>query len=76
MSFRVVLIENQMDIKVKLDNLVFIKDEGEVRIPVSDISTIVIDNLKLNISMRTLCLLAQNNVGVIICDQELSLIHI
>ena len=52
MSFRVVLIENQMDIKVKLDNLVFIKDEGEVRIPVSDISTIVIDNLKLNISMR------------------------
>ena len=35
-----------------------------------DISTIVIDNLKLNVSMRTLCLLAQNNVGVIICDQE------
>ena len=70
MSFRVVLIENQMDIKVKLDNLVFIKDEGEVRIPVSDISTIVIDNLNMNISMRTLCLLAQNNVGVIICDQE------
>ena len=70
MSFRVVLIENQMDIKVKLDNLVFQKDEKEIRIPVSDISTIVIDNLKLNLSARTLCLLAQNNVAVVLCNQE------
>lgn len=43
MSFRVVLIENQVDVKVNLDNLVFKKDGREIRIPVSDISTIVID---------------------------------
>ena len=70
MSFRVVLIENQVDVKVNLDNLVFKKDGREIRIPVSDISTIVIDNLKSNISVRTLCLLAQNNVGVVVCNQE------
>lgn len=70
MSFRVVLIENQVDVKVNLDNLVFKKEGQEIRIPVSDISTIVIDNLKINISARTLCLLAQNNVGVVICNQE------
>lgn len=59
-----------MDVKVKLDNLVFRKDDQEIRIPVEDVSTIVIDNLQMNISTRTLCLLAQRNVGVILCDQQ------
>lgn len=70
MAFRVLMLENQMDVKVKLDNLVFRKDDQEIRIPVEDVSTIVIDNLQMNISTRTLCLLAQRNVGVILCDQQ------
>lgn len=70
MAFRVLMLENQMDVKVKLDNLVFRKDDREIRIPVEDVSTIVIDNLQMNISTRTLCLLAQRNVGVILCDQQ------
>lgn len=49
MAFRVVLIENEIDAKIKLDNLVLNTCEGEIWIPVSDISIIVLDNLPNNI---------------------------
>ena len=70
MAFRVVLIENEMSLKVNLDNLVCSKDEGDVRIPLSDISVIVIDNLKINISVRLLNQLAGSNIAVVVCDLE------
>ena len=70
MSFRVVLIENEVNIKVKLNNLIVIKEDKEIWIPIDDISTIVVDNLKINMSSRMLSTLADNNVGVVICNQE------
>ena len=69
MAFRVVMIENGMDIKVRLENLIFYKPEGEVRIPLSDISTIVIDSLQVNISTRTMASLAEHNIAVVFCDK-------
>lgn len=70
MAFRVVLIENEVNIKLKLNNLIIIKEDKEIWIPIDDISTLVIDNLKINISSRMLSTLADNNVGVVICNQE------
>lgn len=70
MGFRVVLIENDVFIKMKLDNLVVIKQDDEIWIPIADISVLVLDNLKVTITARILCLLADYNVGVVLCNQE------
>lgn len=70
MGFRVVLIESEVNIRVKLDNLVIRKDEKDIWIPIDDISMLVIDNLKIMMSARMLCILAMHNVGMIFCNQE------
>jgi hypothetical protein len=44
--------------------------EGEIWIPVSDISVIVLDNLRITLSTRFLCTLAQNNVSLVLCDEK------
>lgn len=48
MSFKVVLVENDVKITVKLNNLVLTKENDEIWIPVNDISTVVLDNLKIS----------------------------
>lgn len=70
MAFRVVLIESETNIKVKLNNLVINNGERDIWIPIDDISVIVLDNLKTNLTARMLCTLANYNVGVILCNQE------
>ena len=55
MAFRVVLIENEVDVKLKLDNLVLNTSEGEIWIPINDISIVVLDNLRITLSTRLLC---------------------
>lgn len=70
MSFRVVLIENEVDVKVQLDNLILNTYEGEVCISIDDISIIVLDNLRIRLTTRMMSILANNNVGVIICDTK------
>ncbi len=70
MGFRVVLIENEVNLSTKLNNLVVHRGEEEIWIPLDDISMIVIDNLKISITTRMLCLLADYNIGVILCNQE------
>ena len=59
MAFRVVLIENEVDVKLKLDNLVLNTSEGEIWIPINDISIVVLDNLRITLSTRLLCTLAK-----------------
>ena len=70
MAFRIILIENEINAKIKLDNLVLNTPEGEIWIPVSDISVIVLDNLRITLSTRFLCTLAQNNVSLVLCDEK------
>ncbi len=70
MSFRVVLIENEIDVKVQLDNLILNTYEGEVWIPIDDISIVVLDNLRIRLTTRMMSILANNNVGVVICDTK------
>lgn len=43
MGFRVVLLENEVQIRLKLDNLIVRKEEKDIWIPLSDISMLVID---------------------------------
>lgn len=70
MGFRLVIIENDVSIRLKLDNLVIQKEEKEIWIPVDDISVLIIDNRKITFTARMMCSLAAHNVGVIFCDQE------
>lgn len=70
MGFRLVMIENDVSISLKLDNLIIKREEGEIWIPIDDISVLIIDNRKITLTARMLCSLASHNVGVIFCDQE------
>ena len=58
MAFRVVLIENEVTIKVKLNNLIVTKEGEDLWIPLDDISMIVMDNLSSMLSARLLCQLS------------------
>ena len=70
MAFRLLLIENETEVKIKLENLVMNTPDGEIWIPISDISVIVLDNLRITLSTRLLCTLAKNNVALILCDEK------
>lgn len=49
MAFRTVIIENEVDIKVNLNNLVLTRKDDDIWIPINDISIIVLDNAKARV---------------------------
>ena len=70
MGFRVVMIESDVRLSIKLDNLIVKKEEKETWIPIDDISMLVVDNLKIEMTTRMLCSFAKHNVGILFCDQR------
>ena len=70
MAFRVVLIESEVTIKVKLNNLIVTKNGEDIWIPLDDISMIVMDNLVSVLSVRLLCQLSDQGIGLMVCNQE------
>ncbi len=70
MAFRVVMIESDVSIQLKYNNLLINKGDGDIWIPLSDISVIVLDNLKIQFTIRLMSTLAENNIAVIICNTE------
>ena len=70
MAFRVILIENEVTIRVKLNNLIVTKEGNDIWIPLDDISMIVMDNLTSEITTRLLCQLSEQGIGFVLCNQE------
>ena len=70
MAFRVILIENEVTIRVKLNNLIVTKEGNDIWIPLDDISMIVMDNLTSEITTRLLCQLSEHGVGLMLCNQQ------
>ena len=70
MAYRVVLIENECSLHLKLNNLLINKGEGDIWIPLDDISMIVLDNLKIQFTARLMSTLAEHNIGVIFCNLD------
>ncbi len=70
MSFRTLIIESESKLHLKLDNLVVKKNDEEIYVPIKDLSIIVLNNPMMLVTTRLLECLAQNNVGVIICDSN------
>lgn len=59
-----------MTIKVKLNNLIITKCGEDIWIPLDDISMIVLDNLASNLSTRLMCQLAEQGIGLMLCNQQ------
>lgn len=70
MAFRVILIENEVTIRVKLNNLIVTKEGNDIWIPLDDISMIVMDNLTSEVTTRLLCQLSEHGIGLMLCNQE------
>ena len=70
MAFRVIMIENEVDIHIKLNQLVIRKEGKETWVPLDDISVIVMDNLSSKVTVRTLCQLSEQGIGMIVCNQQ------
>lgn len=70
MGYKIIFIEKGTQIRYQLDALIISLQQEEIRISLSDIDMMVVDNLKTKISSRALCELANQNIGVIICNQK------
>lgn len=69
MGWRVIYIEESEKLSLYLDNIkITTMSNGDVTIPLSDIHTIIIDNIKVLISAQLINKCCENNICVIICS--------
>lgn len=69
MAFRNIYIENPARLSIKNRQLV-ISQESDYTIPVSDIQSIVIDNLQTTLTAPTISFLAENQVALYTCNRQ------
>ena len=70
MNFRVVYIVNPCSLNFKNNSLVVKNEQGETNVPLNDISTILIDNLQVNISAFLLSKISESKIVLIIVDER------
>jgi len=69
MSWRIIYIEEAEEMKLYLDNLKVVKGEQEILIPLSDIHTIIVDNIKTVVTGRLMNKLSEYHILLIFCDE-------
>lgn len=69
MAFRNIYIENPARLSIRNRQLVISQDQ-EYTIPVSDIQSVVIDNLQTSLTAPTLSFLAENQVALFTCNRQ------
>ncbi|WP_062532428.1 type II CRISPR-associated endonuclease Cas1 [Jeotgalibaca dankookensis] len=69
MAFRNIYIENPARLSIRNRQLV-ISQEQEYTIPVSDIQSVIIDNLQTSLTAPTLSFLAENQVALFTCNRQ------
>lgn len=69
MAFRNIYIENPARLSIKNKQLV-ISQDSDYTIPVSDIQSIVIDNLQTSLTAPTISFLAENQVALYTCNRQ------
>lgn len=70
MGYKVVLVENDVNMSIRFNNVIINRDGHDIWVSVDDISVLVIDNMKVNITARMLSYLAEHNVSIILCDAK------
>lgn len=68
MTWRIVHIHQSEKMKLKLDNLLVVKQKQEVTIPLSDISVIVVEGGDTVVTTRLLSALSKYNISLVVCD--------
>lgn len=69
MSFRSVIISNSATLSVKNNNLI-INNGEEFKIPIEDISVLVIESIAVKLTSKLLSNLSENSVATVICDEK------
>lgn len=69
MAFRNIYIENPARLSIRNQQLVIEQGE-EYTVPVSDIQSVVIDNLQTTLTAPTISFLAENQVALYTCDRK------
>ncbi|MGL5380150.1 type II CRISPR-associated endonuclease Cas1 [Clostridium sp.] len=69
MSFRSVVISNSANLGLSNNNLI-IKQRDEYKIPIEDISTLVIEGIGVNLTNKLISKLGEYNVATIICNEK------
>ena len=70
MSWRTLVITKRCKLDLKLGYLVIRSDEGTKRVHIEEISTLVIENTAISITVCLICELASKKVKVIFCDNK------
>ena len=69
MAFRNIYIENPARLSIRNRQLV-ISQDTEFTVPVSDIQSVIIDNLQTSLTAPTISFLAENQVALFTCDRQ------
>ena len=70
MGWRTVFVSSAEKISFSLNSIVLKKDREELRVPIEDIDTLVIDNPRTAITPEALNQLCDNHVHVLLCDEK------
>lgn len=70
MGWKIIEIQKAEKLRLFLDNLVIYKENDKITIPISDIDTLLIDNIQINLTIQLINKLSSHNVNVIICDNN------
>lgn len=70
MGWRIIYIEEAMNVRLYLDNLKVEKETTEVTIPLTDIHSLIIDNQKVTLTIPLIAKCAEYNINLIICSIE------
>ncbi|MGL5246119.1 MAG: type II CRISPR-associated endonuclease Cas1 [Mycoplasmoidaceae bacterium] len=70
MGWKILEIENSNKISLFLNNIVILKENNKITIPIKDIDILLLNNYKINISIQLINELTNNNVLTIICDNR------
>lgn len=67
MGWRIIYIEQAMNVRLYLDNIKIEETTTAVTIPLNDIHTIIIDNYKITVSVQLITKCSEYNINLIIC---------
>jgi len=70
LSWRIVYVADSEEMKLYLDNLKVVKGELEVLIPLSDIHTIVVDNIRTTVTGKLMNKLSEYHILLIFCNEN------
>lgn len=70
MGWRTIIIEQSQQVSLYLDNLKIKMLEGDYLVPLQDISIVIFNNYKLNVTTQLLCKMSRYQICVIICEKN------